>query len=119
MSDIRSIVLLLCIIATSVSLGWLGFVLYGNAADLVVIEYISKSEILELEKQRVASGREEHLFLGRTDDALALMVKYAKLAQDNNTKVIFVDETLQSDSATSISKHIHKAVIEKLKESKL
>ena len=47
------------------------------------------------------------------------MIKYAKLARDNNTKVIFVDETLQGESATSISKHIHEAVIEKLKASKL
>lgn len=114
---IRQIILVSIILAIGISIGWLGFMLGGDVAGNCKILYLSRSELLEYEKVRINKTQDQHLFLGRLDEAIKLTYQEAMRMGDKKHKVIIVDNNLlQGADASSISKQVHESVIEKLKE---
>ena len=51
----KQIVILLMAMILGVSIGWLGFLLFGDLATNTKIVYVSQKEILKLEKARIAA----------------------------------------------------------------
>jgi hypothetical protein len=91
--------------------------LFGNIAGNSQILYVSKQEIMKLEKERVESQKDGHgeMFFGRINEAVALMKKYAKERENKNHKVIFVgDSFVEGENVQSISKQIYTEVIKRM-----
>lgn len=114
---IRKPALLLILLFIGISFGWLGFLLYGDISGNCKILYLSKAEILELERSRVEKMQDNRLFLGKIDDAIRLIYEEAMNMENKKSKVIIVDNKLLHPlNARSISSKVHEIVIDKLKE---
>jgi hypothetical protein len=117
MSESRKLILWGLIWLTGICFGWLGFMFFGDAAALCNIVYVSKSEVRKLERERVESEKEQGMFFGHTDEAMKLMFELAQGQADNSTKVIFAEEgMIVGNHVSSISKAVHSAVIDKLRQ---
>lgn len=117
-NNIASLLVLSLIFLLGIGLGWLSFLLFGDMAANSRVLYVSQKEILQLEKERIAGTEEESLFFGKISQALGEMQVLAKNYQNRRSKVIFVaDEFVTGDNVHSISKQVHRQVIDKLKTS--
>ena len=116
------------LLVIGISIGWLGFVLLGDFAGNTSIAYVSKKEVLKLEKERIEhlknedkeiKDSEKSIFYGHTNEALTLIEQTAKSFEDKTTKVIFVsDEFVQGVGVNSISKTVYERVIEQVSSNK-
>ena len=82
----------------------------------VEVEYISQSELLELEKTRLAQQdlTNRALFLGKPERAIEL-IKQIQKKQNNNTNIVLLSEQkIYGDKVKSISRKVHNQVISKL-----
>ncbi|WP_375326482.1 hypothetical protein [Candidatus Tisiphia endosymbiont of Nemotelus uliginosus] len=78
--------------------------------------YVSQKEILQLEQVRVEAEQEASLFFGKISQALGEIQVVAKNYQNRRSKVIFVaDELVTGDNVHSISKQVHRQMIDKLR----
>lgn len=81
--------------------------------------YVSKQELLELERKRVKELKAEQIFYGRTNEALTLIEQIANSYKDGKTKVLFItDGFAGGTNVGSISKAVHAAVIISLEGTK-
>lgn len=113
--------LCLMLIFIGFAFGWLSFLMFGDIAGSCRVVVVSKSAILELERERVKSedGRydTQNLFFGNQREFIDLVVRYASAFKDKTTKVILVsDETGNVLGAENITPEIYSAVV-KYKES--
>lgn len=102
------------------SLGWLGCLLAEVNKTDYKIGYVSREEILNLEKARVVKASEINLFKGKAAFSAALINKIGRLQENKNLKVIFTSEAVVGEGVISLSKKVHEETIkelEKLKES--
>jgi len=125
---------LMLLMVIGMSMGCLGFILFGDFAGNTEVVYVSKKEILKLEKERIeqlrnmehlkdadekAASKADSIFYGHTNEALTLIEQTAKSFKDKTTKVIFVsDEFIQGEGVSSIGKAVHERVINQLKTIK-
>ena len=121
----RQVLALLMSMVLGVSIGWLGFLLFGDLAANSKVLYISQKEILNLEKERLRlevttneKQKQQNLFFGQINQAIELIKLEAQKYQDKRTKVIFAaDKFIAGEGVMSISRQVHKEVIEHLVKS--
>ena len=95
----------------------------GASADYLAnktykIEYISQAEILNLERERAKSLKEDSLFFGKSTDVVPYIAEFVKEKEARGARIVFATEGIVSGAnVTSISKEIYAKVIEKLAEA--
>lgn len=98
-----------------ITIGWLGFLLFGDLAAGSKVTYVSQKEILRLEKARVHKLQEKTLFFGKINQAIELINSEARKYKGKRSKVIFTsEEFITGEGVVSISKQVHSRVIENL-----
>ena len=98
-----------------ISIGWLGFLLFGDLAGGSKITYVSQKEILRLEKARINNLKEPSLFFGQINQAIELIKSETQKYKNRRNKVIFTsEEFITGEGVISISKQVHSRVIENL-----
>ena len=100
------------------SLGWLGCLVVGDNKTSYQIGYISKEEILNLEKARVVKASELNLFKGKAAFSANLINKIGRLQENKNLKVIFTSEAIVGEGVISLSKKVHEETIKQLEKLK-
>ncbi len=112
----KQIIVLLMFTILGVSIGWLGFLLFGDIGNQCKIIYVSQKEILRLEKERInQQPKEKNLFFGKINQAIELINSEAQKYKDKRSKVIFViDNFITGEGTLSISKQVHQNVIDNL-----
>lgn len=104
--------------------GYLGFKAFADLNNYYHIKYVAESEIMELEKARVAAESkiqtpaEKNLFFGDIDRAVELTAKVAASYNDRKTKVVYSLFPVFADDVESISQEVHEAVVEKMRQDK-
>lgn len=101
----------------ALSLGWLGCMILGRNIECKVA-YISKEEILNLEKIRVAKESEINLFKGQAALSAELINKIGRSFESKYLKVIFASEKLVGENIFSLSKKVHEETIKHLNRLK-
>lgn len=97
--------------------GWLGFLIFGNIASLCNVVVVSKTAILELERERVKSKDGsfdvKDMFFGNQKEFIDLVVKYANSLKNKKTKVILVsDDTGNVSGGQNITAEIYMSVVQ-------
>lgn len=112
----KQIVVLLMFTILGVSMGWLGFLLFGDIGNQCKIIYVSQKEILRLEKERInEQPKEKNLFFGKINQAIELINSEAQKYKDKRSKVVFVvGDFITGEGTASISKQVHQNIIEHL-----
>lgn len=121
----KQILALLMSMILGISIGWLGFLLFGDLATNSKVFYVSQKEILNLEKERLRlevttnkEQKQQNLFFGQINQAIELIKSEAKKYQDKRIRVIFVaNKFIAGEGVTSISRQVHIGVIEHLVKS--
>ncbi len=81
------------------------------------IGYISRDEILALEKTRIARTKDKQLFFGKTSKAINLIQNIAKTHDGSGRHIIFIKGSyVRGKGVYSISEEVHKEVVQKLKD---
>jgi hypothetical protein len=98
------------------ALGWLGFLMFGDIAGSCRVVVVSKSAILEFERERVkledGSYDAKSLFFGNQREFIDLVARYAGSYKDKKTKVVLVsDETGNVLGAENITAEIYYSVV--------
>ncbi|WP_218461055.1 hypothetical protein [Rickettsia sp. TH2014] len=110
-----SIVLLIFLIGCCC--GHLGSQMLSNYQDKMQILYVSRSEIMDLEKARVEQSQDPagRMFFGAINKAISLIRREASNYEDNYHHVIFVgDNYVEGGNTKSISKEVYEKVIHQL-----
>ena len=114
--NLPHLVLLLTLMA-GIVIGLMISAFVPQTKDKCKIEYISRDEVLALEKARIARSKEQKLFFGRARDAIGLIEKFAKLKSKNGTHVIFIKGFyVRGMNVSSISEEIHSEVVQSLRK---
>ncbi|PCI01064.1 MAG: hypothetical protein COB76_02180 [Alphaproteobacteria bacterium] len=81
------------------------------------IMYISQSEILALEKERISvqSANTRQLFFGKPKEAITHIEQIQKSMTKNGTIILLADRKIYGNNVTSVSKQVHEKMIEMLK----
>lgn len=108
----------LIIFLIGLSLGWLGCLMVGINQAEYKVGYISKEEILSLEKARVVKTSEKNLFKGKAAFSAELINKIGRLQENKNLKVIFTSEAVVGEGVISLSKEVHEETIKQLSKLK-
>jgi hypothetical protein len=114
-----SIVLLIFLIGCCC--GHLGSQMFSNYQDKVQILYVSRSEIMDLEKARVEQSQAStgRMFLGEINKAISLIRNEAINYEDKYHRVIFVgDNYVEGRNTKSISKEVYEKVTHQLNGTK-
>ena len=87
-----------------------------NAANNIKILYISQSEILELEKARIANEKlsNRQLFFGKPELAIGEIEKMQKQMETRDNIVLLSDHKIYGSKVRSVSKEVHSEIIKKL-----
>ncbi len=97
-------------------IGYLSCIIFESIAANIQIKYVAQEEIIELEKQRLqeenTTPESSNLFFGDIENAAQLTMKLAMGKSNRSTKVIFSLSPVFADGVESISREIHKEVIE-------
>lgn len=78
------------------------------------IYYISKNEILNLEKRRIKGHPKEQIFFGRIEEAFDVIESEAEMLENAGNMVVFSDGSVTGKYTKSVSKKIYQKIIEKL-----
>ncbi|MCC8419219.1 MAG: hypothetical protein LN590_06825 [Rickettsia endosymbiont of Glossina mortisans submortisans] len=112
---IISIVLLIFLIGCCC--GHLGSQILSNYQDKMQILYVSRSEIMDLEKARIEQSQDPagRMFFGEINKAINLIRNEAINYEDKYHRVIFVgDNYVEGRNAKSISKEVYEKVMQQL-----
>lgn len=81
------------------------------------IAYISRDEILALEKTRAARTKDKQLFFGKTRHVIKLIHTISKTRERSGYHIIFTKGSyVRGKGVYSISEEIHKEVVQRLKD---
>ena len=112
---------------TMITILWLIFLIgcccgrarmFGNDLDQMQILYVSRSEIMALEKSRFEekADPEGRMFFGKINKAIDLIRKEALNYEDDHHRLIFVgDNYVEGKNTKSISKLVYQKVINQLR----
>ncbi len=107
-----------------VSAGYFSFRAFADLNNYYQIKYVAESEIMELEKTRVAfeskipNLKERNLFFGNIDRAVELTARIAASHNGPRAKVVYSLFPVFADGVESISREVHEEVIEQMQETK-
>lgn len=76
------------------------------------VYYISKNEILNLEKKRIGKNSKEQLFFGKIEEAFDVIESEATDLEDAGNIVVFSEGSVTGKNTKSLSKKIHHKIIE-------
>lgn len=84
----------------------------------VKVSYISQTELLELEKARLAAGSysTRQLFLGKPEKAIELIEAAQKSRTKGSNIVLISQSAIYGKNVVSISKEIHTEILQQLEE---
>lgn len=112
------IAIILLILLIGYCCGHLGSQMFSNYQDKMQILYVSRSEIIDLEKARLEQSQDPagRMFFGVINKAISLIRKEAINYEDNYHRVIFVgDNYVEGSNTKSISKIVYEKVMLHLK----
>lgn len=95
--------------------------MFNNPLEEMQILYVSRSEIMDLEKARVEQiqDSEGRMFFGEINKAISLIRNEAMKREDKYHRVIFVgDNYVEGRNTKSISKEVYEKVMHRLKTPK-
>ncbi|EER20763.1 MULTISPECIES: hypothetical protein [spotted fever group] len=95
--------------------------MFNNPLEKMQILYVSRSEIMDLEKARVEHSQdsEGRMFFGEINKAISLIREESMKHENNYNRVIFVgDDYVEGRNTHSISKEVYEKVIHRLKKPK-
>lgn len=95
--------------------------IFDNPIEEMQILYVSRSEIMDLEKARVEQiqDSEGRMFFGEINKAISLIREESMKHEDKYNRVIFVgDNYVEGKNTSSISKEVYEKVMHKLKTPK-
>lgn len=119
--NITMITIVLLIFLIGCCCGHLGSQMFSNYQDKMQILYVSRSEIMDLEKARVEQSQDlaGRMFLGEINKAISLIRREAINYEDNYHRVIFVgDNYVEGRNTKSISKEVYEKVTHQLNGTK-
>jgi hypothetical protein len=81
------------------------------------IKYISQSEILKLEQDRLSALnlKDRQLFFGKPEQAIKYIEQIQKDMSKKRTIILLADSKIYGNDVSSISKEVHLQIIERLK----
>tara|TARA_B110000211_G_C13774420_1_gene418986 strand:- start:265 stop:666 length:402 start_codon:yes stop_codon:yes gene_type:complete len=84
----------------------------------IQISYISQSEILALEKERMSAQniKDRQLFFGNPENAIKHIEQIQKDMSKNGVIILLTDSKIYGSKIASISKEVHLQIIERLSE---
>lgn len=117
--NITMLAILLLIFLIGGCSGYLSSRVFSNDLDKVQVLYVSRSEIMDLEKARLDALQdpEGRIFFGKINKAIDLIRKEAFNYEDDYHRLIFVgDNYVEGKNTKSISKIVYAKVINQLGE---
>lgn len=115
--NVTMIAILLSIFLIGCCTGYLSTHVFGNDLDRMQVVYVSRSEIMDLEKARLDALQdpEGRMFFGKINKAIDLIHKEALNYEDDYHRLIFVgDNYVEGKNIKSISKIVYAKVINQL-----
>jgi len=115
--NVTRIMIILLIFLIGCCCGHLGSQMLSNYQDKMQIVYVSRSEIMDLEKARLEQSQDPagRMFFGAINKAINLIRNEAINYGDNYHRVIFVgDNYVEGRNTKSISKEVYEKVIHQL-----
>lgn len=91
--------------------------IFDNPIEEMQTLYVSRSEIMDLEKARVEQSQdsEDRMFFGKINKAISLIREESMKHEDKYNRVIFVgDNYVEGRNTKSISKIVYEKVIHQL-----
>lgn len=119
--NVTMIAILLLIFLIGYCCGHLGSSIFDNPLEKIQILYVSRSEIMDLEKARLEQSHdpEGRMFFGEINKAISLIREEAMKHEDKYHRVIFVgDNYVEGSNTKSISKIVYEKVMNQLKALK-
>ena len=107
----------LSILLIGLILGVLISIFMINLNSDIEILYISQDELIDLEKNRIESTRNNkdlELFNGKVERAIGLIEDIAKSYHGSNSRVVFSRGPVNGDNVRSISQEVHTKLLEAL-----
>src|SRR6476659_8149281 len=115
--NVTRIMIILLIFLIGCCCGHLGSQMLSNYQDKMQILYVSRSEIMDLEKARLEQSQAStgRMFFGEINKAISLIRGAAINYEDKYQRVIFVgDNYVEGRNTQSISKEVYEKVINQL-----
>lgn len=115
--SVTVITILLLIFLIGCCCGHLGSHMFGHYQDKIQILYVSRSEIMDLEKARLEQEQdpEGRMFFGKINKAIDLIRKEDLNYEDDYHRLIFVgDNYVEGKNTRSISKIVYAKVMNQL-----
>ena len=90
-----------------------------QVADNCQIYYVAEDELMALENDRVKAEAVDlrQLFFGKIAQAVRLAAEMPKSYQNRTTKVVYSMSSIVGQNVKSISKEIHRQIIEELSKA--
>ena len=109
----RTLIMILLILSS------IGAAFYGGLKQRrdVQISYISQTEILELESNRVQAEvlNNRQLFFGKPEQAIKMIESIQRLESIGNNIILLSEDKIYGKGVKSISKAVHARILEELK----
>lgn len=115
--NVTRLMIILLIFLIGCCCGHLGSQMLSNYQDKMQILYVSRSEIMDLEKARLEQSQDPagRMFFGEINKAISLIRREAINYEDKYHRVIFVgDNYVEGRNAKSISKIVYEKVMHQL-----
>lgn len=116
MAIVKQLLLVLVVLCIG---GLMGFTIASKTmavADNCQIYYVAEDELMALENDRVKAEAVDlrQLFFGKIAEAVRLAAEMPQAYQNRTTKVVYSMSSIVGPNVKSISKEIHRQIIEKL-----
>jgi hypothetical protein len=85
------------------------------------ISYVSKAELLKLEKARLdgLELQDRQLFLGKPEEALRMVLEFQKAKTDGNNVMLITDSKIYGRNVKPASRELHEKIIRTLEEARI
>lgn len=95
----------------------IGVIFYFKSKEREDIYFISKNELLDLEKSRIeqiSNSKMRQIFDGRIQEAFNIVRKEALYREERGHRIIFAEGRLVGKNLYSISKEVHDKILDSL-----
>ncbi len=118
MNIIKDNMLIIAVIILTAAITTLATWNLAPVAHRCKILYVSQKELMQLEKDRIASMQleQKELFFGKVERAVKLATELPKQYEKNDVKVLYSTGTISGNNVQSISGKIHREIIKQLQE---
>ena len=119
MAMVKQLLLALMGLVVGLAIGFTLATKTMQVADNCQILYVAEDELMALENDRVKAEAVDlrQLFFGKIAQAVRLAVEVPKSYQNRTTKVVYSMSSIVGQNVKSISKEIHRQIIEELSKA--